>query len=146
MQMRVILHLNRSCKSSPLDMFAILYSLMYEWVMWHLNEWGDSEHDTFLQSCIVSCVNKFTLNLQESGKSRARLKEIERTSHVNRAHTTRLEYLQYYTVSCTGNGTHRNETCHTYEWEMSHIWMRHVTRMKIQHHTCHTCKRAMSHM
>jgi len=21
-----------------------------------------------------------------------------------------------------------NETCHTYEWDMSHVWMRHVTR------------------
>ena len=25
--------------------------------------------------------------------------------------------------------THMNESCHTYEWVMSHIWMSHVTHM-----------------
>ena len=28
-----------------------------------------------------------------------------------------------------------NESCHTYEWDMSHIWMRHVTHMN---ESCHT--------
>jgi len=32
--------------------------------------------------------------------------------------------------------THTNESCHTYEWVMSHIWMSHVTRM--MNESCHT--------
>jgi len=31
--------------------------------------------------------------------------------------------------------THMNESCHTYEWVMSHIWMSHVTHMN---ESCHT--------
>ena len=30
----------------------------------------------------------------------------------------------------TSHVTHMNESCHTYEWVMSHIWMSHVTHMK----------------
>ena len=39
--------------------------------------------------------------------------------------------------------THMNESCHTYEWVMSHIWMSHVTHMK---ESCHTYEWAMSHI
>ena len=35
-----------------------------------------------------------------------------------------------------------NESCHTYEWVMSHIWMSHVTRMN---KSCHTYEWVMSH-
>ena len=31
--------------------------------------------------------------------------------------------------------SHMNESCHTYEWVMSHIWMSHVTHMN---ESCHT--------
>ena len=31
--------------------------------------------------------------------------------------------------------THMNESCHKYEWVMSHIWMSHVTHMN---ESCHT--------
>ena len=33
--------------------------------------------------------------------------------------------------------THMNESCHTYEWVMSHIWMSHVTHMN---ESCHTLR------
>jgi len=39
--------------------------------------------------------------------------------------------------------THMNETCHTYEWDMSHIWMRHVTHMN---ESCRTYTWDMSHI
>ena len=39
--------------------------------------------------------------------------------------------------------THMNESCHTYEWVMSHAWMSHVTHMNKSRHTrdglIHTC-------
>jgi len=37
-----------------------------------------------------------------------------------------------------------NESCHTYEWVMSHVWMSHVTRMN---ESCHTyeCVKCASH-
>jgi len=35
-----------------------------------------------------------------------------------------------------------NESCHTYEWVMSHIWMSHVTHMN---ESCHTYEWGMSH-
>ena len=36
-----------------------------------------------------------------------------------------------------------NESCHTYEWVMSHIWMSHVTHMN---ESCHTYEWFMSHV
>ena len=38
--------------------------------------------------------------------------------------------------------TNMNESCHTYEWVMSHIWMSHVTNMR---ESCHTYEWVMSH-
>jgi len=37
--------------------------------------------------------------------------------------------------------THMNESCHTYEWVMSHIWMSHVTHMN---ESCHIYEWVMS--
>ena len=39
--------------------------------------------------------------------------------------------------------THLYESCHTYERVLSHIWMSHVTHMN---ESCHTCKWVMSHI
>ena len=39
--------------------------------------------------------------------------------------------------------THRNESCHTYGWVMSHIWMSHVTHMN---ESCHTYEWVRSHI
>jgi len=39
--------------------------------------------------------------------------------------------------------THINESCHTYQWVMSHISMSHVTRMN---ESCHTYQWVMSHV
>ena len=39
--------------------------------------------------------------------------------------------------------THMNESCHTYEWVRSHIWMSHVTHMN---EACHTYEWVMSHI
>jgi len=36
-----------------------------------------------------------------------------------------------------------NESCHTYEWVMSHLWMSHVTHMN---ESCHTYEWVMSHL
>jgi len=36
-----------------------------------------------------------------------------------------------------------NQSCHTYEWVMSHIWMSHVTHMN---ESCHTYESVMSHI
>ena len=42
--------------------------------------------------------------------------------------------------------THVNESCHTYDWVMSHIWMRHVTHMNESCHTWYaTFARDMAH-
>ena len=39
--------------------------------------------------------------------------------------------------------TRMNESCHTYEWVMSHIWIRHVTHIN---EACHTYEWVMSHL
>jgi len=44
-------------------------------------------------------------------------------------HTRTSTYI-YTWMSCIA---HINETCHTYEWDMSHIWMRHVTYQGVMH-------------
>jgi len=36
--------------------------------------------------------------------------------------------------------THMNESCHTYKWVMSHVWMSHVTHMN---EPCHPYEWAM---
>ena len=41
------------------------------------------------------------------------------------------------------HSTHVNEACHTYTWGMSHIYMRHVTHMN---DSCHTYEWGMSHI
>ena len=41
------------------------------------------------------------------------------------------------------HATHMNESCHIYEWDMSHAWMSHVTRMN---ESCHTHEWVMSHI
>jgi len=41
------------------------------------------------------------------------------------------------------HSTHMNESCHTYEWVMSHIWMSHVTHMN---ESCHTYEWVMSYI
>jgi len=37
--------------------------------------------------------------------------------------------------------THVNESCHTYEWVMSHLWISHITHIN---ESCHTYKWCMS--
>jgi len=44
---------------------------------------------------------------------------------------------------CTSDGTHMNESCHTYKWVMSHIWVSHVTPTN---ESCHTYEWVMSHI
>jgi len=39
--------------------------------------------------------------------------------------------------------SHMNQSCHTYEWVMSHIWMSHVTHMN---ESCHTYEWVTSHI
>ena len=39
--------------------------------------------------------------------------------------------------------THVNESCQTCEWVMSHMWMSHGTHVN---EACHTCEWALSHM
>ena len=40
-----------------------------------------------------------------------------------------------FELLCTSHGTHMNESWHTCEWVMSHIWMTHVTHMNESWHT-----------
>jgi len=44
---------------------------------------------------------------------------------------------------CMSHGTYVNESCHANEWVVSHIWMNHVTHMKIAWNSwvliCHMC-------
>jgi len=46
--------------------------------------------------------------------------------------------------------THMNESCHTYEWDMSHIWISHVTKwmshVTHMNESCHTYEWVMSHV
>jgi len=46
--------------------------------------------------------------------------------------------------------TRMDESCHTHEWVMSHIWMSHVTPIdeSVTHmnESCHTCECVMSHI
>ena len=57
------------------------------------------------------------------------------------SHATQTNYSQ---VSFgMSHVTHMNESCHTYEWVVSHIWMRHVTNTN---ELCHTYERVISHV
>ena len=58
-------------------------------------------------------------------------------------------HARHVTHMVASHVTHINESCHTYEWVMSHIWMIHVTHMN---RSCHTYEwvvsneRVMSHI
>ena len=49
---------------------------------------------------------------------------------------------------CMSHATHMDESCHTYEWVMSHVWMRRVTHMNESSHTnkCDTVVDASCHI
>jgi len=64
----------------------------------------------------------------------------------------RMSHGTYMNGSChtsnrsavaTAAPLHVNESRHTYEWVMSHMWMSHVTHMN---ESCHTYERGMSHI
>jgi len=50
-------------------------------------------------------------------------------------------YLYWWWSLCMSHVSHMNESCHTYEWVMSHIWMSHVS-----HSIPHIWMRHASHM
>ena len=54
-----------------------------------------------------------------------------------------IMYTRTKTRACLSYMWHERESCHTYEWVMSHTWMRHVTHMN---ETCHTYAWVMSHI
>jgi len=55
--------------------------------------------------------------------------------YMSRTHHTWVAYVTFDVI--------QNESCHTYEWVMSHIWMSHVTQVN---ESCHTCEWVMSHI
>ena len=61
------------------------------------------------------------------------------TSHANEMCHVWMNPVTYARVL-----THTNQSCHTYEWVMSHIWMGHLIRENESCHTlnepCHICK------
>jgi len=65
------------------------------------------------------------------------------TSHVT--HTKKKWLIRYISqrVLSHMHSFVMNESCHTYEWVMSHIWMSHVTHMN---ESCHTYEWVMSHI
>jgi len=77
----------------------------YEWVMSHI--WmSHVTHMNELQRCFRSTVDVFLLSFFELFRGAAR-----------------------WPCRWMGHVGHMNESCHTYEWVMSHIWMSHVTHM-----------------
>jgi len=67
-------------------------------------------------------------------------------THLNEScHTSEWVILHIWMIHLT----HLNESCHTSEWVMSHIWMIHVTHVQESCHTfewCHTCAWFMLHI
>jgi len=61
-----------------------------------------------------------------------------RTSHVTHMHEP--FYTQFEHLSLCASA---NESCHTYEWVMSHTWMSHVTHMN---ESCHRYEPVTSHI
>jgi len=62
--------------------------------------------------------------------------------------------LHCYTLATGLNHvTHMNHSCHTYDWETSHMWMSHVTYISAhdlccscnRSESCHTCESVMLH-
>ena len=54
-----------------------------------------------------------------------------------------LLFLNVYQDASTHLGIAGKESCHTFEWVMSHVWMSHVKRVN---ESCHTYKWVMSHI
>ena len=74
-------------------------------------------------------------------------------SHTNKScHTCKCQRdkLDACGIDPMSHVTHMNESCHTYEWDMSHTWMSHVTHMNESRDTyewiCFTCTNESCHM
>jgi len=52
-------------------------------------------------------------------------------------------WMSHWSCHVCGWVTHVNDSCHTYEWVMSHMWMSHVTHVN---ESCHTYEWVMSHI
>jgi len=63
-------------------------------------------------------------------------------SHVTHTHESCHTYEWVMSHTWMSHVTHTHESCHTHEWVMSHIWMSHITHIN---ESCHTHEWVMSH-
>ena len=132
-----VTHMNESCHT-------------YEWVMSHV--W--ISHVTHMnESCHTVQIGSQTPS--DGYKSRHTYEWVmwhvwmSHVTHMNKSQHMRTRVLSQHKASThavqTGSTTLSDwyESCHTYGWIMSHIWMSHVTPMN---ESCHTYEWVMSHL
>jgi len=97
-----------------------------------------------LHSFIPQFMNSLTHSLIVSGHIFLSSLEDKNVAHWN---CVMLHIWMSLSHTWKSRVAHMNESCHTYEWDMLHIWMRHVAQGHIwMSHMLHTRMRHVAHV
>jgi len=128
-----------TCSYAQFDPFIRVTRLIHIWDVTHSYVWNDSSSVNFF----------YNIFLLFPGEARDCVAVCCRVLYFYVAVWCRVLFCVCCTVlqssfwqSKARDLTHMNESCHTYEWVTSHIWMSHVPHMN---ESCHTYKWVMSH-
>jgi len=180
-----VTHMNESCHEwirhvgTHLNICAVLSELKCEWVMsyiWmsHVTNMNESCHVWTKHTPLhlhyplrpTHCNNTLQQHTATTHCNNT-LQQHTATTHCNNTLQQHTSALSTWTAYIS-HATHMNESCHTYEWVMSHIWMSHVTyewgmpartstpalssqssstsHVTHMNESCHTCEWVMSHI
>jgi len=139
-----VTHVTESCHTYEWVMshIWICHGLTYEWFMSHT--WMSRVISIFtcvtwiINNCRVISVNIYRVVLYQHGRTR-----IKWIMHMITINTYRVVLYQLFMsyIWMRHASSHMNESCHTSDWIVSHIWMGHVTHMN---ESCQTHKDALN--
>jgi len=122
------------------DSFIRVTCLIHMWVIWWLY-YQVAVFERKRAPCLVALLRKMTCDLRHPMSLRHPVSRVPLEGKGD-------SYGDSYDSRVTYTARHVwNESCHTYKWDMSHMWMRHVTHMSESYGNSHgvQCKVYFTH-
>jgi len=133
-------------KEDPVSCVTWLIHDSFICVTWFIHM-CDMTHPHVWQNKVLSGLNRVVSEIVDEREGlllrQLRMSQITRErvmSHTNQSCHTYESVMSHIWI---GHVTHVDESCHTYEWVISHIRMSHVTHIN---ESCHTYEWVMSHI